>query len=146
MKFNFKLSEDAPTQHLAILVLGGVFTFLNLLEFWHTPTAEEKAGAAVMPTYTYSVDEETGKVVQKETKWENPQMAWYETFLCRGFKRSAACSFRLLHPFKSDFDAYGVSVDESAPKTDHVVRYRGTIKRNMILSDTIEVPDETGVN
>lgn len=135
----FKLSEDHPTQHIVILVLGGVFTFLNLLDTFKS-SSNDTTQLPISYTYT-SVDEHTGEVTEIVSKRKNPEMSWYEKFFCRGYQRSTRCSYRLLHPFKAEWDDAGIEVDELPPEKDHVVRYRGPIEKNTALSSHIEVPD-----
>src|SRR5262245_40578430 len=96
-----KLSEDAPGQHIAIMVVAGVFIFFSVIS---TLTAPDRTGGigeeVVQGTYA-----ETGEV-----RYGNPQMTWYERLFCRGFQRSSACSYRLLHPLKDSLEEQGVNI------------------------------------
>lgn len=134
-----KLNEEHPTQHLVILVLGGVFTFLNIVESIKAPSDDKPLGP-VKHTYT-SVDEMTGEVREIESTRKNPEMTWYEKLFCRGYQRSTACSYRLLHPLKAGWDDAGIVVPESPPEQNHVIRYRGRIETHTSLSGRVEAPD-----
>ncbi|MCB0325022.1 MAG: hypothetical protein KDD69_15670 [Bdellovibrionales bacterium] len=113
-----KLNEQAPEQHLAILVVAGIFVFLSIVEHFKADSPQA-AGAERSGTYA-----ETG-----ETMYANPQMTWYERYLCRGYQRSSFCSYRLLHPFKDMFEDSGIKVKE-APPSKNVIDYRGPLPAN----------------
>ena len=106
MKFDFKLNTDQPGQHMAILALSGVFIFLSFISWLKTPAKFERQ--QTQPKGLYS---ETG-----ETLYQNPHLAWYERFFCRGYQRAGFCSYRLLHPFKSVFDSAGIEIQEGPPE------------------------------
>lgn len=141
-----KLSEENPTQHLAILVIGGIFTFLNLLDAFSSSPPASSDSHSVMPNYTYSVDEASGEVQASATKWSNPQMSWLERYLCRGYQRASWCSFRLLHPMSTDFESVGMEIEEAPPSSDHVIRYRGKLEKNTAFTDRLAIPDSNRVD
>ena len=141
-----KLSEENPTQHLAILVIGGLFTFLNILDAFSSSDPTTTDAAKAMPNYTYSVDETSGELQASATKWTNPQMSWIERYLCRGYQRASWCSFRLMHPMKSDFESVGLEIEEAPPASDHVIRYRGKLEKNTAFTDRLEIPDSNEVD
>lgn len=122
MKFNFKLSEDAPGQHVAILGVAGIFIFLSLVESFK----QDKGPSLDTLKGSYS---QTG-----ETIYNNPQMSWWERALCRGYQRSGFCSYKTLHPFREVWEQNGIKVAERAPIKTSPVRYRGPIQGNRSLS------------
>lgn len=124
-KFDFKLNTDAPGQHMAILVIAFVFIWLSAIEAIKAPS-ESDAERGIKRPYA-----ESGL-----TLYSNPQMTWYERMFCRGYQRTTACSFRLLHPFKEVFDDYGIVVKEEPPKKN-VIDYRGPLPTNRALSSRI---------
>lgn len=114
-----KLNDQAPEQHLAILVLAGIFVFLSLVEQFKAPSEE-----------TIDVRRSSDFAQTGRTLYDNPELAWYERYLCRGYQRSSFCSYRLLHPFKDVFEQNGIHVKEGPPAHDNVVDYRGPLPAN----------------
>ncbi len=141
-----KLSEENPTQHLAIIVIGGIFAFLNILDAFSSSPPPGSESKTIMPNYTYSVDETSGELQASATKWSNPQMSWLEKYLCRGYQRASWCSFRLLHPMSTDFESVGMEIEEAPPASDHVIRYRGKLEKNRSFTDRLEIPDSNTVD
>lgn len=131
MKFKFKLSEDAPGQHVAILCVAGVFIFLSLVESYK----KDKGPSLDTLKGSYS---ETG-----QTLYNNPQMSWWEKALCRGYQRSGYCSYKTLHPFMDVWSENGIRVAERPPAKTSPVRYRGPIQGNRSLSGKTKL-DELG--
>ena len=121
-----KLNKDMPEQHMAILALSGVFVVISLVDWARGPQQENPNSQ--IPAGTFA---ETGI-----TRYENPHMSWYERLFCRGYQRSASCSFRLLHPFGAVLDDSGVKVEEKAAQ-DGVVDYRGPLKRRSLFGEKI---------
>jgi hypothetical protein len=112
----FKLSEDAPTQHLALLAVVGVIIFLSIIDAIKGPSVQ--------------VEPEERMLRPGESRYVNPQMNWYERIFCRGYQRSFKylCSYRLLHPLKSQFEAENRTIREAPPSSDAVVLYRGHLR------------------
>lgn len=122
MKFNFKLSEEAPGQQIAILGVAGIFIFLSVVESFKTdrgPSLDTLKGS-------YS---QTGATI-----YSNPQMSWWEKALCRGYQRSGFCSYRTLHPFRAVWQENGIKVAEKPPIKTSPVRYRGPLQGNRGLN------------
>jgi hypothetical protein len=136
-----KLNDANPTQHLAIVILAGVFIFLNVVEGWKASSKKAAKEAGQEQIVTTMVDSATGAQITRPTRFHNPQLSWYETIFCKGLQRSSNCSFRLLHPFAVESEELGLDVPDGEPKQDHVVYYRGSINKNMALSDSIESPE-----
>ena len=67
------------------------------------------------------------------TRYNNPQMSWYERWFCRGYQRSGFCSYKTLHPFREVWDANGIRVREAKPKRKGAIRYRGRLGGNRAL-------------
>jgi len=120
MKFDFKLSTDAPGQHMAILGVAAVFIILSLVE-----TYKGKGPSLQNVRSTYS---ESGR-----TLYANPQMSWLEKTLCRGYQRSGFCSYKTLHPFRDVWRQHGIIVPSKAPARKSPIRYRGPINNNWSL-------------
>jgi hypothetical protein len=111
----FKLSEEAPTQHLALLGVVGVIIFLSIVDSFKGPSA--------------SGDKEERVLRPGEARYANPQMSWYEKMFCRGYQRSFfSCNYRLLHPLRSEFESQNKRIREAPPANDGVVLYRGHLK------------------
>ena len=136
-----KLSDTAPEQHKAILVLAGVFIFINVLDVVKASWREEGADGKPIQRVTQIIDEQTGTVVVKDTKYQNPEMSWWDRLMCRGYQRSSKCNLKLLHPKTSDADDYGIEVPRGAPKNDHVVYFKGSLNKNTALSGNIASPE-----
>lgn len=110
----FKLNQEAPTQHLALLAVVGVIVFLSIVDAVKGPSIQ--------------IEPEERVLRPGESRYENPQMSWYEKLFCRGYQRSFMCSFRLLHPLKSQFEAENKTIREAPPPSDGVVLYRGHVR------------------
>lgn len=108
---------------MAILAVAGAFIFLSLVEQFKAPG--EKGPTLERTKGPYAV---TG-----ETLYRNPQLAWYERLLCRGYMRSGFCSYKTLHPFKDVWDANGIRVREARPKRTGAIRYRGHLGGNRAI-------------
>lgn len=93
-------------QQMAILVLAGLFVALSLIQ-WIRGPASRRQQVDEKPKGSYL---ETGQTI-----YQNPQLAWYERYFCRGYQRSDFCSFRLLHPFKDLLESNGIEVKEEPP-------------------------------
>ena len=130
MKFNFKLSEDAPGQHVAILGVAGIFIFLSLVESFKSdkPSLDTLKGS-------YS---ESGQTI-----YSNPNMTWWEKALCRGYQRSGYCSYKTMHPFRQVWEQNGIVVSERPPLKTSPIRYRGPIQGNRSLNGKMKL-DEFG--
>lgn len=126
-----KLNDQAPEQHMAILVIAGIFVFLSVVDHIKASPTDEEGKKVRTGTYA-----ETG-----ETMYDNPQLSWYERYLCRGYQRSSFCSYRMLHPFKDVFDAHGIKVKESPPEKN-VVDYRGPLPKNRAFQSKILLKGE----
>ena len=124
-KFEFKLSEEMPGQHVAILVVAGAFIFLSLVEHFKAPGEKGPTLDQVKGPYAL-----TG-----ETIYRNPQLAWYERLLCRGYQRSGFCSHKTLHPFRDVWEANGIRVRESRPERKGAIRYRGRLGGNRAIHE-----------
>lgn len=118
---SIKVNADAPGQHTAILALSGIFIFLSFVEWIKAPSKDVLV---------------EGPRMAGETIYENPNMHWYEKYLCRGYQRASFCSYRMLHPFKSVLDDNGIRVEERPPEKN-VIRYRGPLPSNRSLSNKI---------
>ncbi len=112
----FKLSEEAPAQHLALLAVVGVIVFLSIVDAIKGPSV--------------SIEPEERVLRPGESRYANPEMNWYERIFCRGYQRSFKylCSYRLLHPLKSQFEAENKMIREAPPPSDSVVLYRGHLR------------------
>ncbi len=128
-KLNFKLNTDAPGQHTAILVFGGVLLFLSVLEVIKSPSKSADEGPTVRLPYA-----ESGQVL-----YGNPKLTWYEQYFCRGYQRSGVCSYRLLHPFRPVLEEHGVEIRDEPPAKDNVVLYRGSLPVNRAYKDHIRL-------
>jgi hypothetical protein len=129
MKFDFKLNTDAPGQHVAILVFAGALVFLSVVE------AIKSDSESDMPR----LDQKRPYAESGETLYQNPQLTWYERHFCRGYQRSTACSYRLLHPFKEVLDENGINVKEAPPAHNSVVFYKGPLPSNRAFSGHISM-------
>lgn len=109
-----KLNENAPTQHLALIALAGVFIFLSLVDAVKGPSR--------------TLEQEEQFLLPGQSRYVNPQMNWHEKIFCRGYQRSFFCSYRLLHPLKEQFEAENRYIREAPPASDNVVVYRGHLK------------------
>ena len=123
MKLNLKLSDDAPEQHVAILAVGGVMILISLISMFG---GSSKGNVVEQQKRAYL---ESGETLHK-----NPQMKWYEKYLCRGYQRSLFCSSRFLHPLVEE---YGLQVRDQPPKQEGVIRYRGPVPHGSLFSDKI---------
>jgi hypothetical protein len=111
-----KLNSDAPAQHMALLAVVGVIIFLSIVDAIKGPSVQ--------------IEPEEAVIRPGESRYVNPQMNWYERIFCRGYQRSFKylCSYRLLHPLKSQFEADNKTIREAPPPSDGVVLYRGHLK------------------
>jgi hypothetical protein len=109
MKSKFKLNSEAPEQSMAILAIAGVMILISVITSLGG-RSKDATGQEKGPNL------EAG-----ETLYKNPQMAWYEKYLCRGYQRSSFCSFRLLHPFTEVFDDNGIEVKAGRPEKNGIV-------------------------
>lgn len=112
----FKLNEEAPTQHLALLAVVGVIIFLSIVDsFKGSSNSIEPSEQVLRPG---------------QSRYANPEMNWYEKIFCRGYQRSFKylCSYRLLHPLKDQFEAENKFIREAPPPSDSVVLYRGHLR------------------
>ncbi len=135
-----KLNDASPQQHLAILVLAGVFIFINTIDMFKGKARQEEKTNGPAPRFAETLDD-TGEVISRQTKFQNPKLSWYERIFCRGYQRSGSCSFRFLHPFATESEAIAQGIPEGAPKNDHVVNYRGDLGKNTAFSRNIEAPE-----
>lgn len=134
----FKLNESAPQQHMAIVVLAGLFIFINTLEAFKAKSRHDEKVNGPTQKFSDSFDPMSGQLVARETKFQNPKLTWYEWIFCRGFQRSSSCSYRLLHPFGNEDESLGASLPDERPKTEHVVYSRGNVERG--FSRTVTAP------
>ena len=118
-----------PGQHMAILAIAGAFIFLSVVEAVKAP--DDKGPQLPTLKGSYAL---TG-----ETLYENPQLSWYERLLCRGYQRSGFCSYKTLHPFRDVWDANGIRIRESKPKTKGAVRYRGRLGGNRAMHGSMRL-------
>lgn len=123
-----KLSEEAPTQHIAIMGLAAAFIFLSLLQGSSTPGSEQDGPEEQEVNYA-----ENGQ----EILYGNPKMSWYQKIFCRGFQRSSSCSYELLHPLKPYLQAEGAEIIEGAPEQKTAIRYRGSLPQNKAINGHI---------
>lgn len=123
-----KLSEDAPTQHMAIMALAGAFIFLSLLQGSSSSTGDKGENEQQQAVYS-----ENGQKIL----YGNPTMSWYQKIFCRGFQRSSSCSYELLHPLKPYLLAEGAEIIEGAPEQKEVILYRGELPKNKALNGHI---------
>lgn len=141
-----KLNDDAPEQQLAILALGGFLLVFNLIMYvkdaskGSPESVANSGGPEAMVTQV--VDESTGQITETPTLHINPHLSWTQKLFCRGFKRSSWCSDRELHPDALEAAANGVELDSSSNRRDHVVAYRGPMKREGIFSSRVSIPDQ----
>ncbi|HMO17829.1 MAG TPA: hypothetical protein PKA63_06955 [Oligoflexia bacterium] len=111
----FKLSEEAPTQHLMLLAVAGVFIFLSLVDAIRSPKRELASNQDML--------------MPGQSRYHNPEMSWYEKLFCRGYQRSFfSCNYRLLHPLREQFVSENKRIVEAPPPSDSVVLYRGHLK------------------
>ncbi|MFN8391901.1 MAG: hypothetical protein U0136_16550 [Bdellovibrionota bacterium] len=136
-----KLNDANPTQHLAIIILGGLFIFLNIVESWKYSKSHPGKDSSSQTQIVTTMVDETGTVVQKPTKYQNPKLSWYEAIFCRGLQRSSNCSYKLLHPFAEEGESLGVAIPNGEPKNEKVLYYRGSINKNTAFSSNIESPE-----
>lgn len=127
-----KLNEQAPEQHMAILVVAGIFVFLSLVEQFKSSPAQDELGKNIRKG-PYA---QTG-----QTLYNNPELSWYEKYLCRGYQRSSFCSDRLQHPFNELFKANGITV--KAEPSEKVVDYRGPLPSNKAISSKILLQNDS---
>jgi len=130
-KIEFKLSEEMPGQHMAILAVAGAFIFLSLVEQFKAPGEDRPEMPTIKGSYAL-----TG-----ETLYRNPQLSWYERLLCRGYQRSGFCSYKTLHPFRDVWEANGIRIRESRPKTKGAVRYRGRLGGNRAIHGQMKLDE-----
>ena len=108
----FKLNQDAPGQHKALLVVAGVMIFLSLIDSVRGPSEPGQKKVEVSPT---------------GSKYRNPKISLIEKIFCRGYQRSLNCGFSFYHPMRREMEAKGKKIREGkAP--DGVVAYRGHLK------------------
>ena len=109
----FKLNEDAPGQHKALLAVAGVMIFLSMVD-------------AIKGEDDPSVKNQQVAVSRRGPRHQNPSLSWYERVFCRGYQRSLNCSFSFYHPLRAELEAEGKRIREKdAP--NGVVLYRGRL-------------------
>ena len=135
----FKLNEDAPSQHMAILVFAGIMIFFSIVgSIKNAFRGKEEPQAAPQGTF-----QETGI-----PRYKNPELSWYEKIFCRGYQRAGFCSYRLLHPFASLLAENNVKLPEEPPEHTGVIDYRGPLPsqklsgRTTITTSTWKTADE----
>ena len=107
----FKLSEDAPTQHIALLAVAGCIIFLSIIDSIKSPSDDNGNNAKPVSE-------------QSTTHYRNPRLSLIERIFCRGYQRSLSCGFTFYHPMRRELEAQGQRISEGkAP--DGVTRYRG---------------------
>ena len=114
----FKLNEDAPTQHVAILVIAAVAIFMSTLDSIKNALHDDTS-----PQPMKQEVNESGTLM----RFKNPEMTWYEKIFCRGYQRSDFCTYRLIHPFASIADESDVKVKEGPAEKTGVIGYRGRL-------------------
>lgn len=132
-----KLSEEAPTQHLAIVVVALLFIFLNSLDAFKA-SQRNAVENGPLQNFTEHLDEMTGEVRAQKTIWQNPKLGFVERFLCRGNQRSSFCSYKMLVPNEEEYA--DLNIPDRAPKKDHVVNYHGSMGKNTVFSSRLEAP------
>jgi hypothetical protein len=140
VKFKFSINTDHAMEHKAIIVLAGVFAFINVL------SALKSGGDKIevrdkLPIITSSVDAVSGTVTQRVTKWQNPSMPFWKRYLCRGFQRSDFCSTAALAPEGPDFEDPLDPQSVTARQDDRVIYYRGSMPKNSALTSRLAVPE-----
>lgn len=128
----FKVCEDISAKHLIAIAFAGVIIFVSLLQQLMGPSRGQTEEVALV---------QRPYVESGQTRYKNPKMSWYEKFLCRGFQRSGACNYRLIHPFSEVFEQNGVQVEQAPPRKE-VINYRGPLKVNRAISGHITLEDE----
>lgn len=140
MKFNFSINTEHSMEHKAILVLAGVFIFINVLQAFKSGNNEIEVKEK-LPIMTTSVDAASGTVTQRITKWQNPSMPFWKKYLCRGFQRSDFCSTAALAPDGPEFEDPLEPTAAAVREDNRVIYYRGSMSKNSALSSRLEVPE-----
>lgn len=117
-----KISTDAPEQHIAILVIAGLFMFLSLLSSLKSNPVDN------------GINEEQQQQMAAGPKYANPELTWYERAFCLGFQRSSFCSYRFLHPLNEVIKEKGIIMEEAPAKAPGAIDYRGKLPANRAFS------------
>ncbi len=108
----FKLNEDTPTQHLALIAVAGVLVFLSMVDAVKSPATDKKEL----------------KLSSLGPRFQNPTLTWYERVFCRGYQRSfKSCGFRFIHPMRDELEEDGKRIKEGAAP-DGVIVYEGHLR------------------
>ena len=137
-----KLNEEAPEQHLAIIVLGGVFLAINLIAAYKASNKEAANNPNSPQQLVTQVVDEDGRISQIATLHQNPNLSWSELIFCRGLKRSTWCSRKDLHPDTVEAEQEGVAVANGPRRQDHVVAYHGPMERHSFFSSRVSIPEQ----
>ena len=124
-----KLSTDAPEQHLAILCVAGFCVFVSVISAFTSGDEADQDVANQQASYL-----ESGI-----TKYDNPQLTWWEKLFCRGYQRSQGCGYRFMHPLKQKFEDLGIEVQEAPANKVNAVDYNGSLPTNRAFSGRIKV-------
>lgn len=141
----FKLNDDNPGEHKAILIGGGLMLLLSMFQMF-TGGGDSKSDKTKekVQNVSQNIDEASGQISYQKTYWQNPKMTWWETIFCRGYQRSAGCSYNFKHPRRTDLEALGKKINDAPPSRDHIIGYVGPMEKTSSFSSSFDIPVSDG--